>query len=65
VYDRREVHTGFWWGDPRKEVHLGDLGVDGRMILKLIFENLEDEACTELLWVNMVLVNALMNLRVR
>jgi len=24
-----EVHTGFWWGDPP-----GNIGVDGRIILK-------------------------------
>jgi hypothetical protein len=26
------VHTGFWWGDPREGDHLGDPGVDGRII---------------------------------
>jgi hypothetical protein len=32
-----EVHTGFWWGDPRESDHLGDPGVDGRIILRWIF----------------------------
>jgi hypothetical protein len=27
------VHTGFWWGDQRKRDHLGDPGVDERIIL--------------------------------
>jgi hypothetical protein len=31
-----EVHTGFWWGDPREGNDLEDLGVDGRIILKWI-----------------------------
>jgi hypothetical protein len=31
------VHTGFWWGDPRDGDHLGDPGVDGRIILRWIF----------------------------
>jgi hypothetical protein len=31
------VHTGFWWGDPREGDHLGDPGVDGRIILRWIF----------------------------
>jgi hypothetical protein len=37
VWGRREVHTGFWWGDPREGDHLGDPGVDGRIILSWIF----------------------------
>jgi hypothetical protein len=33
---KREVHTGFWWGDLREGDHLGDPA--GRMILKWIFK---------------------------
>jgi hypothetical protein len=32
------VHTGFWWGDRREGDHLGDPGIDGRIILKWIFK---------------------------
>jgi hypothetical protein len=31
---KREVHIGFWWGDLTEGNHLGDPGVDGRIILK-------------------------------
>jgi hypothetical protein len=33
-----EMHTGFWLGDLREGDHLGDPGVDGRIILKWIFK---------------------------
>jgi hypothetical protein len=35
---KREVYTGFWWGDLRKGGHLGDPGIDGRIVLKWIFK---------------------------
>jgi hypothetical protein len=38
---RREVYTGFWWGNMRETDHLGDPGVDGRIILKWIFWKLD------------------------
>jgi hypothetical protein len=35
---KREVYTGFWWGELREDYHLGDPGVDVRIILKWIFK---------------------------
>jgi hypothetical protein len=32
------VHTGFWWENLKGRDHLKDLGIDERVILKLIFE---------------------------
>jgi hypothetical protein len=32
------VHAGFWWGTLREEEYLDDPGVDGRIILKVIFK---------------------------
>jgi len=38
TYGRREAaYTGFWWGNLRERDHLGNLGVDGRIILRWIF----------------------------
>jgi hypothetical protein len=62
------VHRGFWWGDLREGNHLGDPGLDGRIILKRIFKKW-DEGMD---WIDLAqdrdrwrtLVNAVMNLRV-
>jgi hypothetical protein len=34
VWGRGELHTGFWYGDLREQDHLGDPGIDRRIILK-------------------------------
>jgi len=36
AWGRREAYTGFWWGNLRERDHLGDPGVDGRIILRCI-----------------------------
>jgi hypothetical protein len=33
---RGEAYTGFWWGNMWERDDLGDLGVDGRIILRWI-----------------------------
>ena len=35
---RRETRTGFWWGESREGNHFEDIGLDGKIILKLIFK---------------------------
>jgi len=32
------VHTAFWWGNLRERDHLGNPGIDGRIILKCFFK---------------------------
>jgi hypothetical protein len=68
VWGRREVHTRFLWGDPREGDHLGDPGVDGRIILRRIFGKWDGGMD----WIELAqdrdrwrtVVNAVMNLRV-
>ena len=39
LWETGEVHTEFWWGDPRDRDHSEDLGVNGRITIKLIIKN--------------------------
>ena len=63
-----EVYTRFRWGNLREGHHLKEAGVDGRIILKRIFEKWDVGMVSRDLveyrdrWRNFV--NALMNLRV-
>jgi hypothetical protein len=36
---RREIHIAFWLENLKEGFHFEDLGADGRIILKLIFQN--------------------------
>jgi hypothetical protein len=56
---RGEAYTGFWWGNVRERDHLGDPGVDGRIILRWISRKLAHDRDR---W--RALMNAIMNLRV-
>jgi len=50
AWETGEGHTGFLKGDLRVRDHLEDLGVDGRIILKWIFDKWVREAWTGLSW---------------
>jgi hypothetical protein len=47
---RGGVYTGFWWGNMRERDHLGDRGVDGRIILTLIFRKWDVGVWTGSIW---------------
>jgi hypothetical protein len=62
------LHTGFWWGDQWEGDHLGDPGIDERIILKWIFKTWDGVMD----WIELAqdrdrwraLLNEVMNLRV-
>jgi hypothetical protein len=47
---RRDVYTGFWWGNLRERDHLEDPAVNGRIILKLLLRKWDGKAWTGLIW---------------
>jgi hypothetical protein len=50
VLDTGKLHTRFWWGDLREIDHFEHLGIDGRIIFKLILKTWDGEIWTELIW---------------
>jgi hypothetical protein len=68
TYGEKAIHTGFWWGDLREGDHLGDPGVNWRIILRRIFGKWDGGMD----WIELAqdrnrwraLVNAVMNFRV-
>ena len=44
------ITAGFWWGNLRERNHFGDPGVDGRVILRLIFKKWNVEVWTGSNW---------------
>ena len=63
-----EMLTGFWWGNLRGRDHFEDLSIDGRIILKGVF-NKWYRVLTGLIWLRIgkgggAVVNAVMNLQV-
>jgi hypothetical protein len=47
---RGEAYTGFWWGNLRERDHMGDPGVDGKIILSRIFWKRDLGVWTGLIW---------------
>jgi hypothetical protein len=46
----RRGQEGFWWGNLKEGNHLENAGVDGRIILKWIFEKWNERALTGSIW---------------
>ena len=41
VWGRGEAYTEFWWGNLRERDHLEDTGVDGRIKLSWVLQEVE------------------------
>ena len=50
VWEIGEVRTGVWWEDLVERDHLKDLGVDGRIILTLIFKKWDEGTWDGFIW---------------
>ena len=46
----RSSVVSFWWGNLKEKDHLGDPGVDGRIILRWIFRKWDVEEWTGSSW---------------
>ena len=51
AYGGGEVNTGFWWGHLRERDHLGDTGLDWRIILRWIFRKWDVGVWTGSSWI--------------
>jgi len=50
IYNHWYFYTRFWWGNLRERDHLGDPGVDGRIILRWSFRKWDVGVCTGSSW---------------
>jgi hypothetical protein len=46
------MHTGFWWTDLKERNDLENLDLEGRIILKWILKNWDEETLTEFIRLN-------------
>jgi hypothetical protein len=49
AWGRGEMHTGFWWGNMKGNDSLGNLNIDGRILLQLSLKKQAQTALTGLI----------------
>jgi len=59
VWGAGEVHTGFWWRNPREKDIFEEVGVNGRVILKRVFKNGIEMAWNMFFWLSIVKIGGL------
>jgi hypothetical protein len=57
---RGEAYAGFWWVNLRERDHLGDPGLDGRIILRWSFRKWDVEVWTESSWLRIWTVGGIL-----
>jgi hypothetical protein len=61
---KEELYAVLWWGNLRERDNLEDQGVNGRIIMRWIFRQLEFVVWTGQVWLRWrALLNAVMNFR--
>jgi len=60
TYGGRRGYTEFWWGNLRERDHLGDPGIDGRIILKWTFKKWDVGVWTGSSWIRIGTVGGLL-----
>jgi hypothetical protein len=60
VWGRGDVHTGYWWRNLRERDHLGNPGVDRRIIVRWILKKWNRELWIGLIWLRIGIIGIML-----